>query len=76
MPGFGLPLKWPEMQSRRWQPLFHSDERTLLLSVLDGSENPKYCYTMREIKMLALMNELTDMPGWNRKIFDPDFTFE
>ena len=26
--------------------------------------------------MLALMNELTDMPQWQRKIFDSDFTFE
>ena len=26
--------------------------------------------------MIALMNELTDMPGWERKIFDFDFTFK
>ena len=26
--------------------------------------------------MLVLINELTDMPDWDRKIFDPDFTFE
>ena len=26
--------------------------------------------------MLMLINELTDMPNWDRKIFDPDFTFE
>lgn len=26
--------------------------------------------------MLILINELTDMPDWDRKIFDPDFTFE
>lgn len=25
--------------------------------------------------MLALINELTDMPEWHRKIFDTDFTF-
>lgn len=25
--------------------------------------------------MLALMNELTDMPDWERKIFDAQFTF-
>lgn len=26
--------------------------------------------------MLALMNELTDMPDWDRKIFENDFTFK
>ena len=26
--------------------------------------------------MLMLINELTDMPDWDRKIFEPDFTFE
>ncbi len=26
--------------------------------------------------MLALINELTDMPDWHRKIYDPDMVFE
>ena len=26
--------------------------------------------------MIALMGELTDLPAWERKILDPDFTFE
>ena len=26
--------------------------------------------------MLSLINELTDMRDWDRKIFDPNFTFE
>ena len=26
--------------------------------------------------MIALINELTDMPDWDRKVFDPDFVFE
>ncbi len=26
--------------------------------------------------MLALINELTDIPDWDRKIFDPNFVFE
>ena len=76
VPGFGLPLRWPEMQSRRWQPLFQPDENTLLLSALDGSENPKFCYTLRELTMIALINELTDSPDWDRKAFDPEFAFE
>lgn len=25
--------------------------------------------------MLALINELTDLPGWQHKVFDSDFTF-
>ena len=31
--------------------------------------------TVRERTMMALMNELTDMPDWERKIFDTQFTF-
>ena len=26
--------------------------------------------------MLALINEFTDMEGWDRKIFDPEFVFQ
>lgn len=26
--------------------------------------------------MIALINELTDMPDWDRKVFDPDFVSE
>ena len=26
--------------------------------------------------MLAMINELTDMPDWDHKIFDPAFTFD
>ena len=36
----------------------------------------KYCYTIRERTMLALINELTDIPDWDRKIFDTNFVFE
>lgn len=35
-----------------------------------------FCYTVRELNLLMLINELNDMPDWDRKIFDPDFTFE
>ena len=35
-----------------------------------------FCYTVRELTMLMLINELTDIPDWDRKIFDPDFSFE
>ena len=35
-----------------------------------------FCYTVRELTILSLINELTDMRDWDRKIFDPDFTFE
>ena len=76
VPGFGLPLRWPEMISRLYQPIFQPDENTLLLSALDGSEDPKFCYTVRELTILALINELTDMPDWDCKIFNPEFTFD
>lgn len=26
--------------------------------------------------MLVMINELTDLPEWDHKIFDPDFTFD
>lgn len=35
-----------------------------------------FCYTMRETFMIVCMNDLTDLPHWHRKIFDPGFTFE
>ena len=31
---------------------------------------------MREIAMIAWINSLTDMPDWDRKIFDPEFAFQ
>ena len=34
------------------------------------------CYTVRERTMLALMNELTDAPEWQCKIFDAAITFK
>lgn len=39
-------------------------------------DDSAYCYTVRELTMLAWINELTDMPNWQHKIFDPEFTFE
>ena len=39
------------------------------------SANSKDCYTVRERVMIALMNELTDMPDWERNIFDTRFAF-
>lgn len=76
VPGFGLPLQWPQMKVRPLQPLLTWDNDSLLGSALDGSENPTFCYTMREITMIAWMNSLTDMPDWDCKIFDPEFTFQ
>ena len=35
----------------------------------------KFCYTVRERTMIKHINELTDMPNWQRQIFDNDFTF-
>lgn len=41
-------------------------------AVIDGdrSEEEIMAITFREIIMLRIMNELTDKPEWNRKIFD------
>ena len=33
-------------------------------------------YTIRELTMLAWINELSDAPEWDRKTFDPDFIFQ
>ena len=33
----------------------------------------KFCYTVRERTMIALMNSLTDMARWDQKIFDSSF---
>lgn len=55
--------------------MFQPDENSLLLSALDSSEDPKFCYTVRELIILALINELTDMPDWDRRVFNPELTF-
>ena len=34
-----------------------------------------YCYTFRELLMLAWIEELTDIPDWQAKIFDPEYVF-
>ncbi|KAL8917003.1 MAG: hypothetical protein Q9208_008221 [Pyrenodesmia sp. 3 TL-2023] len=64
------------MQARAFQPLLTWDNDTLLGSALDGTENPFFCYTMREMKMIKWMNDLTDLPDWEHKIYDPNFAFE
>ena len=33
-------------------------------------------WTVRERIIIALMNELTDTPAWERKVFDSDSTFK
>ena len=45
-------------------------------AVIDGdrSEENLAAFTYREIVMLRIMNELTDKPDWNRKIFDTNLT--
>ncbi|KAL6716551.1 hypothetical protein ACLMJK_006118 [Lecanora helva] len=63
------------MHNRKFQPMLPWDNDTLLLSALDASEQPTFCYTVRELTMLAWINELTDMPDWQCKIFDPDIAF-
>jgi len=40
VPGFGLPLHWPEMQERAFQPLLPWYNDTLLFSALDATESP------------------------------------
>ena len=35
-----------------------------------------FCYTVRELTMVAWMNELTHVPDWQCKIFDPEFVFK
>lgn len=35
-----------------------------------------FCYTVRELTMLAWINELTDIPDWQCRVFDPDFMFK
>lgn len=36
----------------------------------------KFCYTVRERTMIALINELTDTTEWQRKVFAPEYTFK
>ncbi|KAI4088586.1 MAG: hypothetical protein L6R37_008177 [Teloschistes peruensis] len=75
VPGIGLPLRWPEVSISEPTPREAADARPVLISALDGSECPQYGYAVRELTMIALINELTDMPDWDQKVFDPDFAF-
>lgn len=36
----------------------------------------EFCYTVRELTMLARINELTDLPNKNSKVFEPDLMLE
>ncbi|KAL9100973.1 MAG: hypothetical protein Q9163_003715 [Psora crenata] len=69
VPGMGLPLQWPNAKYMNFTD-------TLLGSTLDGSEDPHFCYTVREKKMIAWISELTDMEGWEEKIWDNNSVFE
>lgn len=40
VPGFSLPLQWPQMKVKAFQPMLTWDNDTLLGSALDCTENP------------------------------------
>jgi hypothetical protein len=60
LPGFGLPLdKMPERDERFPVAVLQNDWAANTL-------------TIREISMLWFMNQITDKPDWNKKVFDEE----
>ena len=57
-PGFGLPVNY--------QPPEHFPN-----ACLDWSGTP---LTVRERTMMALMDQITDKPNWDQKVFDQNIT--
>jgi len=58
VPGFGLPIQY----TPAWGQCFPNAIMDWLSSAL----------TVRELAMLQLMNQITDKPGWDRKVFDAE----
>lgn len=56
VPGFGLPIN----HSLQWGEGFPN-------AIMDWSAE---ALTLRELSMLHLINEITDKPDWERKVFD------
>ena len=54
LPGFGLPVNY-------------RPEHYFPTAVLDWSGT---ILTVRELSMMAIMDRITDMPGWDKKVFD------
>ncbi|KZF21064.1 hypothetical protein L228DRAFT_248827 [Xylona heveae TC161] len=70
LPGFTLALNY-EPQGKYNQEI-RQDEGGLFESALSVGEGFERILTLREITMLQIMNEVTDKPEWNRKVFDKD----
>lgn len=67
LPGYGAPVNWMKKELYRWMPNY---ERGAYPNAVTSwaAEN----LTLREIGMMAVMNELTDKPDWERKVFDEE----
>ncbi|KAE8346796.1 hypothetical protein BDV24DRAFT_147427 [Aspergillus arachidicola] len=65
LPGFGLPLDYYYDSIEIYQPHILQQEDVQLIEV--------WC-TYREILIMRVMNDITDEPEWNRKVFDEAIT--
>ena len=74
LPGFGcslnaMPVKIYDRAERNREPKRRMRFPTAVKED-DRAEEEISTLTYREIMMLRIMNELTDKPEWNRKVFD------
>ncbi|KZP11236.1 hypothetical protein FIBSPDRAFT_1050866 [Athelia psychrophila] len=68
LPGFGLPLNFepPQDNQSPHQGIFGE----LFPNAVDCNSNQLRLTTLREFTMMGLMNQITDKPDWDIKIFD------
>ncbi|KAF2794052.1 hypothetical protein K505DRAFT_374880 [Melanomma pulvis-pyrius CBS 109.77] len=64
LPGFGLPVN----ELKQWGR--GGEQERLPHAIADNFAS--YGVTARERRMLEFINQITDKPAWNRKIFDKD----
>ncbi|TFK36203.1 hypothetical protein BDQ12DRAFT_725248 [Crucibulum laeve] len=67
LPGFGLPLNYVPKDGLFPNALIVSD-------VQEEGRGAQRLTTLREFTMLRLMNQLTDKPDWDKKVFDESIT--
>ncbi|KAG5637121.1 hypothetical protein H0H81_005714 [Sphagnurus paluster] len=69
LPGFTLPLGFtPSPAKENLEPV--GEGRELFLNAITGITMP--LTTLREFTMLRFMNEITEKPDWNHKVFDDE----
>ncbi|TFK31619.1 hypothetical protein BDQ12DRAFT_693870 [Crucibulum laeve] len=72
LPGFGLPVNYAPLFNDQYGNSRLSLFPNVLIAsdILRGGRNALPLTTLREFTMLRLMNQLTDKPEWDKKVFN------